>query len=500
MRVWFEGINAGGVPVLNGQELLFPQKLSRLYDARAHVPVWFEDGELSDQKSEFVAAIADSANHGLTPNRYHLSVIEAGLAANPADIWALDILLSDAFLAQTGHRANGVVAPQSINPEWFIETDEINTTELLLDTIASSASVWSVLNGVLPVAKEYWALIEERRRIANQPETNTLQIPPGGTLRRGSKGERVHLLQQRLLGPDEYDGVFGAQLERAVIEFQQASALEADGVVGPNTLALLNTNRFDWLDRIDANLERWRWLPRETPDTYVRVNIAAFTLRAIRNGRDELNMDVIVGRPYRRTPVFNNQIRYMVVNPYWNVPTSIAVQDKLPLLRADSIELALQGYEFRSNGETDYRPVDQMDWRNVNRANFRYQLRQRPGPENALGRLKVMLPNSHAVYLHDTPTRELFSHTERLFSSGCIRLQDPDALARWLLETDNSQQLDGLTEWLESNETSTVYLKQPVPIYLVYFTAFTDESGNVIYRRDIYERDQAIVTALRAMS
>jgi murein L,D-transpeptidase YcbB/YkuD len=500
IRIWFEGFNASGESFIGGNELSFAQDLTRLYEARGHSPIWQEGGELDGQLDELIAAIQNSAAHGFYPERYHLQYLLEAATGNSETDWALDLIASDAFLAQASHRGNGVVSPQSINAEWFVESTELNAAELLRNLLTDSGSVRAALDAVLPQAPEYWTLVQERARIAQQPETETIQIPPGDTLRPGSRGERVRLLQERLLGPGEHDGIYGPQLEKAVIEFQQASAVEADGVVGRNTLAILNATQFDWLERIDANLERWRWLPRETPDTYVRVNIAAFTLRAIRAGHDDLNMDVIVGRPYRQSPVFNNLIRYMVVNPFWNVPTRIAVQDKLPLLKEDPVELVQQGYEFRANGETEYRPVDQMDWNPVTRANFRYQLRQRPGPQNALGQMKFMLPNSYAVYLHDTPARELFSHTERIFSSGCIRLQDPAAFARWLLELNNSPELANLDSWLESEETNTVYFRQPVPVYIVYFTAFTDDSGNVVFRRDVYDRDQAITSALQGTS
>ncbi len=500
IRIWFEGHTASGETYLNGHELFFANDLARIYESRGHAPVWLEGGELAGQLPDLVAAIESSAAHGFTPERYHLQALQSVESSADEAEWVLDLLASDAFLAQASHRGNGVVPPQTINAEWFVESTELNAADLFRGLLADPAPIESALDAVLPQATEYWALVQERSRIAAQEVTESIQIPTGETLRPGSRGERVRLLQERLLGPGDHDGIYGPLLEKSVSEFQQASSIEADGVVGRNTLTLLNATQFDWLDRIDANLERWRWLPRETPDTYVRVNIAAFTLRAIRSGHDDLNMDVIVGRPYRQSPVFNNLIRYMVVNPFWNVPTRIAVQDKLPLLQSDPAQLVQQGYEFRANGETEYQPVDQMDWSTVTRANFRYQLRQRPGPENALGRMKFMLPNSHAVYLHDTPARELFSHTERLFSSGCIRLQDPEAFARWLLELNAAPELANLGGWLESAETNTVYFRQPVPVYIVYFTAFTDESGEVVFRRDIYDRDQAIISAMQQPS
>jgi murein L,D-transpeptidase YcbB/YkuD len=252
-----------------------------------------------------------------------------------------------------------------------------------------------------------------------------------------------------------------------------------------------------WIDRIDANLERWRWLPRQTPDTYIRVNIAAYTLRVIDKGDTVLAMNVIVGKPYRRTPVFTETVKYIVFNPYWNVPFKIATEDKLPLLKADASAEAKKGFEAKPQGSDVFVPVDTIDWSGVTKRNFNYLLRQRPGENNALGQMKFMLPNPNAVYLHDTPSRELFGKQERPFSSGCVRLERPRDLASWLLSREGNQQAGRLGALLASGETTTVYLKEPVPVYLVYFTAFVTDDGDVAMRRDIYGRDKVLVDALR---
>jgi murein L,D-transpeptidase YcbB/YkuD len=307
----------------------------------------------------------------------------------------------------------------------------------------------------------------------------------------------VVALKDRLLGPGAHGAAFDAGLEEAVIAYQRAAGLEPDGIVGPGTLEALNATRFSWIDQIDANLERWRWLPRDLPPTHVRVNIAAYALRVFRGSEQPLAMDVIVGRPYRRTPVFTEAIKYLVVNPFWNVPPRIAVQDKLPDLKRDAAALAEQGFEVRLEGESEFLPVTTVDWTQIERDSFRHTLRQRPGPQNALGRIKLMLPNPYAVYLHDTPTRELFARQERSFSSGCVRLSRALDLARWVLENDGQPDTAlALQALVDSGETRTLPLNTPLPTFLVYFTAFTDEAGEVVFRRDIYQRDAAVVAAL----
>ena len=209
-------------------------------------------------------------------------------------------------------------------------------------------------------------------------------------------------------------------------------------------------------------------------------------------------MDVIVGQPYRRTPVFVESIRYMVFNPYWNVPHSIATKDKLPLLKANAAAEAGKGYEAKPHGSDTFLPVDAIDWRPVSMRGFNFLLRQRPGPQNALGRVKFMMPNPHAVYLHDTPSRDLFARQQRSFSSGCIRLHRPEALATWLLTREQHPDGGRVDTLFARGDTQTINLRRPVPTYLVYFTAFTLDDGEVVFRRDIYDRDRVLIDALRA--
>jgi murein L,D-transpeptidase YcbB/YkuD len=350
------------------------------------------------------------------------------------------------------------------------------------------------LQSLWPQHDEYLALIAKRVELSQLDEPFTEIIPSGPLLRQGDKGPRVQQLYTRLSGPGEHPDVFDAQLGLAVKQFQRAAGLEADGIVGEGTLEILNSNRFSWIDRVDANLERWRWLPRQLPATYIRVNIAAFRLRGIEDNRQALAMDVIVGRPYRQTPIFTGTMKYLVFFPFWNVPTSIAIKDKLPLLRENPELLALLGYEAKLAGSEEFAPVQTIDWPRIKPGGF--LLRQKPGEQNALGKVKFMFPNIHDVYLHDTPDKALFKKTERTFSSGCIRVADAPALVEWLTRRDGNFLDADLPKLLTSGPTTTLYLAKPVPVYLVYFTAFVDD-GSVVFRRDIYNRDQRIIDELR---
>ncbi len=494
LRVWLEGLDAGAVAEVHGEALHHPDLLAGVYRERDHSPLWTGDGPLAGERKALLAAIDASALHGLNPETYHASSL-----ATLRDPLAIELLATDAFLAQARHRATGAVSPQALDPDWYLPDPEVDARELLERAARGEDGVADLLDGLWPDSEEYQRLLDERAHILALGETSTTRVPAGPLIRPGDRGDRVLALKENLLGPGDHTPVYDAVLEDHVRAFQRGAGLEPDGIVGPASLEVMNASRFSWIDRIDANLERWRWLPAHLPDTYVRVNIAAFSLRVIQANEDALRMDVIVGRPYRRTPVFTESIKYLVLNPDWTVPWKIAVQDKLPDLKTDASKLAAQGYEVRLEGSDAFVPVDEVDWGPVTRGNFRHLLRQRPGPMNALGEVKFMLPNPHAVYLHDTPNRDLFAKQERGFSSGCVRLSRPLELADWLLRNDGQAgKAARISELLDTGLTTTIYLRNPLPTYLVYFTAFTDGHGEVIFRRDLYDRDGAIVAALRA--
>ncbi len=498
LRSYLEGLDAGDQPVIAGQILNEAALLSRFYRSRDSAPVWLNDGPLRKESANMLSAISESVAHGFSAERYHRSTIERLLQArDDTSKLALELLLTDAFLSQALHRGRGAIFPPNLDAEWQVPQAEIDAVEFLAETADAKRNVSKALAALWPTDEEYARLVQRRAEIAASGDEFTVQIASGRLLKPGQTDERIVLLKQRLMGPGDYSPVYDEDLRREVVAYQRTAGLEPDGIVGDNTLEVLNATRVSWIDKIDANLERWRWLPRQTPETYIRVNIAAFTLRVIDKGNTALSMNVIVGKPYRRTPVFTETLKYMVFNPYWNVPFSIATQDKLPLLKANSSAEAKKGFEAKPQGSDVFVPVDTIDWSGVTKRSFNYLLRQRPGENNALGRMKFMLPNPHSVYLHDTPSRELFGKQERTFSSGCVRLERPRELAAWLLSRDGNPQAGRLDTLLASGETSTLYLKTPVPVYLVYFTAFVSDDGDVALRRDIYERDKVLVDALR---
>ena len=289
---------------------------------------------------------------------------------------------------------------------------------------------------------------------------------------------------------------FDDKLENAVKHFQQNHGLTTDGIAGPGTLAAMNVPVRARIDQIRANLERARWVLRNLPDSYVITDIAGFRVNYSRDGEMIWSTRAQVGKPYRKTPVFRDTIRYLEINPTWTLPPTILKQDTLPKIRKDPDYLRNKNMEVLTfSGE----PVDpaSIDWSQYPEKPFPYLIRQRPGPKNALGRIKFMFPNKHAVYLHDTPSRDLFDRDTRAFSSGCIRVQHPFEFAELLLD-DPAWTKERLLEVVESRKITKISLKKPITVLLLYWTIDASADGDVVFKPDIYDRDPAIIKALNS--
>ncbi len=294
---------------------------------------------------------------------------------------------------------------------------------------------------------------------------------------------------------------YDAALEQGVRHFQERHGLAIDGIIGRATRAALAVPVEQRIAQLRINLQRWHGLPHELGERYIVVNTAAFQLQVHDGQRVPLSMRVIVGTPERETPVFMEKLRYLVVNPYWRVPEKIAREDLIPALLEDHSYFERKGIRVLSGWGDDAVEVDstQVAWQDyAGKRGLPYHLRQDPGPDNSLGRIKFMLPNRYSVYLHDTPARGLFERPERAFSSGCIRIEDPLALARYVLG-GGERTAWVLEAMLAYGDTRTVMLPEPIPVYLLYHTAWVSEDGKVHFRKDIYQRDPPLLTALRPL-
>jgi murein L,D-transpeptidase YcbB/YkuD len=326
-----------------------------------------------------------------------------------------------------------------------------------------------------------------------------VQVPGGPSLHEGEKNERIPVLKKRLLTSGDLtatttqEDLFDPLLTVAVQRFQTRHGLTADGVVGPKTLAELNVPISERILQLAASLERCQPLPQLLEPRHILVNIADFTLKLFEDGKPVLSMPVIVGKTYRQTPVFSGRIATLVLNPSWEVPHSIATKDLLPKIKKNPASLAkLHLRVFRDwKGTTAIDPAT-IDWTNLSVAHFPYRLSQAPGPDNALGQVKFLFPNPYDVYLHDTPARELFQKDARTFSSGCIRLHRPLELAVYLLKGTQLGSMDSLTAAIAREKTQYITIPAPIPVHIVYMTAWVDPEGTVQFRPDIYHRNPVL--------
>jgi murein L,D-transpeptidase YcbB/YkuD len=508
-------IEDGGLPLylrVGDEALQAAWALPRFYAQRGYLPAWIGNEGPTPMADELVGALNRALCEGLTPRHYHAAALgrllgQAGGGAPPDSrlLAELDLLLTDAFLIYGAHLAGGRTNAEAIDREWPARPWEMDLGRHLADALAAG-QVAQALEALTPQDAGYRGLrqaLAHLRRI--EAAGGWPSVPPGPKLELQDRDPRVVPVRRRLAVTGELPAEaadagehFDAALAEAVRTFQRRHGLEPDGVVGSETLALLNVPVAERIRQLALNLERWRWLPRNLGDRYLLVNIAAFHLTLVEGGRPVMEMKAVVGRDYRRTPVFSDRMTYLVLSPYWNVPPRIAVQDKLPLIRRDPAYLARQHLRVFRGWGVGAEEVDPatVDWTSLSSTNFPFRLRQDPGPWNALGEIKFMFPNPHDVYLHGTPDRHLFARSQRSFSSGCIRIEKPVELAVQLLGDDPRWSREAIMTAIDRRVEQTVLLPQPLPIHLLYWTAWSAEDGALHFRRDIYDRDPPLAAAL----
>ena len=456
--------------------------------------------------AELVARFKAAAEDGLDPATYpsgQLAKLAAAAPdADPRGKAMVELVFSAAFLEFASDLRVGRLLPRKIDPEFFLQDKPIDQLAALTG-VAGAKSVTAFLAGWQPQSADYAALkaaLAKYRAIARAGGWPT--VPLGASLKPGADDPRVPALRARLavtdgpLGPDSgqhYDDA----LEAVVQAFQARHGIDPDGVVGTATIAALNVPVADRIEEIVVAMERWRWMPDNLGADHVLVNIAGYELTLVKDGQLADRMAVVVGKPYSRTPVFSDAIKYVELNPYWNVPSAIAIKEELPILQRSPAGLGATGFEAVQGGRGV--PVTQIDWSRYSASNFPFQLRQGPGPKNALGRVKFVFPNKFDVYLHDTPARSLFDKNDRAFSHGCVRLSRPVDLAEEVLADVPGWNRARIDQVIAGGNNTVVKLVHPLPIHITYLTAWV-ANGQVNFRNDVYEQDAKLIDALAGRS
>ncbi len=476
--------------------------IERIYRIGAYRPLWRDP----QRRAALVAAIAAAPADGLLSSDYHhdhvIALAVAG-ALSPVQQAERDVLYTEAFARLAYHLRFGKANPRVLDSNWnFSRTLVTDAPAAWFYHAITEQGVDNALGWLRPKTAHYVLLkqqLAELRRFAAHGGWSAL--PAGPSLKPGTRDPRIALLRDRfgafrgaaLPVVSERDR-FDALLEGSVRDFQQRHGLTVDGIVGKKTLAALNVPVEARIDQIRINLERIRWVFRDIADTFVAVNIAAFHAAFVRDRQIVWQGRAVVGRTYRQTPIFKATMTHIIFNPGWTVPPTILKNDVIPGVRKDPGYLDRKGLRLLGPGGRVVDPRT-IDWQATSGSDFPYRLWQAPGPKNALGRVKFIFPNTHLVFLHDTPKVELFGRAERTFSSGCIRVERPLALAGALLDAQHLDPVE-IGQIVDSGESKRLDLPQPVPVMLLYLTTFADPDGWVHFRRDVYNRDHTVLHAL----
>lgn len=365
---------------------------------------------------------------------------------------------------------------------WYIPKKKINLTALLDSTLKTPQAEGVPLLTVNPQYHKLQEQLAKYLALEKQYPKDSI-APVKKSLKAGDTAYRITQIKQRLqllgdMPAGNTSNLFDSSLTVAVRTFQQRMGLATDGVIGSRMIAELNVSLSDRIRQILVNIERVRWMPAERGSNFVLVNIPEFKLHVMDSGRQVMEMNVIVGKAANNTVIFTSNLKYVVFSPYWNVPPSITRNEILPAIRRNSHYLARNNMEITSySGGLP-------------------EIRQRPGPTNALGLVKFLFPNNYNIYLHDTPNKELFSMTNRSFSHGCIRISEPKRFAEYLLRDDPSWTSDTIDSAMHLSKEKWVNINKPIPVYVVYFTAWVDAEGKMNFRNDLYKHDEKMAEKL----
>ena len=489
---------------IDGEKIAATRLITELYTKNNYSLAW----QNANKQDELINIISHIDSEGLNLDDYLLHNLRKYrdqdaqlISSEQVDF---DILLTESLVRLAYHLRFGKVNPESLEPNWNMDRGMGNEDPFNnIQAIINSDSIQAYIDQAIPrqpFYDRYKKALAYYRKILEEGGWPT--VPSGPALKPGMNDPGIKLLKQRLqiegyLQEPLSDATdyFDVSLEDAVKDFQQRHGLDTDGVVGKQTLEAMNVSVEDRIDQIRVNLERGRWVLKDVQGEFLIVNIAGFKAYLVRDNNLIWTSRVIVGRTYRKTPVFKSAINYMIFNPTWTVPPGILRNDVLPKARKDPAYITDQRFEVLDREGKKVDPGN-LDWSAFTVKNFPYTLRQEAGPDNALGRIKFVFPNSHFVYLHDTPHKELFGNPERTFSSGCIRVENPVQLAEILLNDREKWSRQKIEEAIATNKTQTIHLQKPVTIMLLYWTVVIEPDGIVNFRKDIYDRDNKVLKAL----
>lgn len=485
--------------------------LLKLYIENNMQPLWFDNNKPDFRALDLLKTLQHSSLDGLNPDDYKVAeIMSLWSADNDRAKAQLDVLLTLVLGRYVADMREGSADPCLLDPKLFAAARDKKVDILQVVNEALQANhISAYLQNQAPAHFAYQKLRKELvhfRRLNRQGGWST--IPDGKTIRPNMEDPRLPLIVHRLRITGELQDSatdfqrYDPELVEAIKKFQRHFLLEPDGIIGKKTLTALNIQVSELVRKIILNMERWRWLPHRLDGKRIFVNIAGFRLFGTTDEQIEITMPVIVGKIYHKTPVFTGSLRYVEINPYWNIPDSIAVKEIVPAMQKDLGYLkkhAIRIFKGWAEDAPEINPAS-INWKTIGQKIKRYRLRQDPGPENALGRIKFIFPNSNNIYLHDTPARRLFTRTTRSFSHGCIRVSKPLQLGAYVL-SENKKPLDveQLSKIIADKQRKIILLDKRLPVHILYQTVRTSPTtGEVFFYPDIYGRDALLSKALFA--
>jgi L,D-transpeptidase YcbB len=487
-----------------GEPLARPRAVGRFYERRRSQPAWL------DHAGQVLAAIDGVRADGLDPADYHRAAIQHMVEARPTGQVtaereaALDVLLADAAAHMADDLHYGRVRPAEVNLQWNADPrDDAPPLDSTLAAIANAGSVRKAIDDQRPDHFIYRGLVAELERLrAIEARGGWPVVPRGRAIRPGAADPRVPLVRHRLaISGESNDGAradslrYDTRLAQAVVRFQARHRIDTTGVIDHATVDAMNVSVQDRIDQVRVNLERARWVLGGLGSDFMLVNLPAFKAYLIRGNRNAWESRTQIGEEAMQTPTFRARIRTIVFNPDWTVPPTILGKEILEDMRGGRNVIDEKGLVITDASNNVVDPSS-IDWSAVTPDQFPYTIRQPAGDDNALGKVKFLFPNKYAIYLHDTPNRQLFEADRRTFSHGCIRIEHPLELAALLLQGQHDWSPGRIEQVVASDSTRGVALEHPLPILIVYWTVSVGASGEVRYAQDIYGLDPPLLAAL----
>ena len=470
--------------------------------------VWVRENGLNEKAAEALRAVFKRADEfGLASSDYNV-VDGAGFAKHsgyPAE-WLADaeLRMTAAALGYATNAQSGRVVPTSLDKEFLdLKPARPDARAVLKGIMEADGKLGVFLENFHPPHEQFKALKAKLMevRAAQKSGAKAVRIPEGPALGPNTYHPHVALLRTRFMSPPSPSAPNGNAAEyyddalaEAVRAFQASRGLKADGVIGRDTRDLLNEGSIAVsAGTILANMERWRWEPRDMGERHIWINLPEYMFRVIKGGRVVHEDRIVAGSPKNPTPVFSDEMETVVFNPYWNVPKSILVNEIIPAMQSNPGYLSRNNIEVIWQGERTVDPY-MVDWYLVNPDKL--ALRQVPGPGNALGQVKFLFPNNHAVYMHDTPTKHLFDKPMRAYSHGCMRVRNPLNFAKLLL-AEQGWSDSRIQQTLMTANDEHVKLEKKIPVHITYFTLWVDKDGKLQSYRDVYGYDASVRVALK---